>query len=172
VGGSVCAFEDFVPIVLDLKPDGPGYLNLPKKFHDKYTLGKRPATKQPPLPKEEHRDLSWFVDATSGHPPAADIGKVTKPKAPPQEGVADRPKRSTRNTAPAYRLSGYDDEIASPWSRPSEPHQNSLPRLVTLWWSSRPRCQDSSTFSAGNCKGQTTVADWHATLARRKATRM
>jgi hypothetical protein len=30
------AFEDFVPIVLDLKPDGTGYLNLPKKFHDKY----------------------------------------------------------------------------------------------------------------------------------------
>jgi hypothetical protein len=32
------AFEDFVPIVLDLKPDGPGYLNLPKKFHDKCIL--------------------------------------------------------------------------------------------------------------------------------------
>jgi hypothetical protein len=51
------AFDDFVPIVLDLKPDSTGYLNLPKKFHDKYILGLRPA-KQPALPKEEHRDLS------------------------------------------------------------------------------------------------------------------
>ena len=32
--------------------------------------------------------------------------------------------------------------------------------------------QDSSSFSAGKCKGQTTVANWHATLARRKANRM
>jgi hypothetical protein len=53
-----------VPIVLDLKHDSTGYLNLPKKVHDKYILGMRPA-KQPPLPKEEHRDLSWFVDATT-----------------------------------------------------------------------------------------------------------
>jgi hypothetical protein len=125
------AFEDFVPIVLDLKPDGPGYLNLPKKFHDKYILGMRPA-KQPPLPKEEHRDLSWFVDATTGHPPAEETGKVTKPKAPPPDGVGGRTKRSTRNSAPVYRIPGYDDEsedLFEDSNRPGQGHQ-SPPRAL------------------------------------------
>tara|TARA_B110000881_G_C18322242_1_gene387366 strand:- start:61 stop:591 length:531 start_codon:yes stop_codon:yes gene_type:complete len=173
------AFEDFVPIVLDLKQDGTGYLNLPKKFHDKYVLGMRPA-KQPSLPKEEHRDLSWFVDATTGHPPAEATGKVTKPKTPPQEGVGDRPKRSTRNTAPSYRVYEYDDEQVDLFEDSNRialvKAIRALPALFAGAGNAlvefTTQIQDSSSFSAGNCKGQTTVANWHATLARRKANRM
>ena len=173
------AFEDFVPIVLKLTKDSTGYLNLPKKFHDKYILGMRPA-KQPPLPKEEHRDLSWFVDATTGHPPAETTGKVNKPTTPPQEGVGDRPKRSTRNTAPSYHITEYDDENVDLFEDSNRialvKAIRALPALLAGAGSAlvefTAQIQDSSSFSAGNCKGQTTVANWHATLARRKANRI
>jgi hypothetical protein len=173
------AFEDFVPIVLDLTQDSTGYLNLPKKFHDKYILGMRPA-KQPPLPKEEHRDLSWFVDATTGHPPAETTGKVKKPKTPPQEGVGDRPKRSTRNTAPSYHITEYDDENVDLFEDSTRIALVKAIRALPALFAGAgdalveftAQIQDSSSFSAGKCKGQTTVANWHATLARRKANRM
>ena len=173
------AFEDFVPIVLGLKQDGTGYLNLPKKFQDKYILGLRPA-KQLALPKEEHRDLSWFVDATTGHPPAETTGKDKKPKTPPQEGVGDRPKRSTRNTAPSYHIIEYDDEKVDLFEDSTRIDLiraiRALPELFAGAGAAlvefAAQIQDSSSFSAGKCKGQTTVANWHATLARRKANRI
>jgi hypothetical protein len=141
------ALADFIPIVLDLKPDGPGYLNLPKKFHDKYVLGVRPA-RPLPLPKEEHRDLSWFVDSTTGHPPVDNTKPVTKPKAPPEAPnvlVAPNDPPETRLrciVSPVMTTKAKTSsriQIASPWSRPSEPFPSSSKEPELLWSSSRPR---------------------------------
>jgi hypothetical protein len=119
------------------------------------------------------------VDATTGHPPAEVKDKVTKPEAPPQEGVGGRPKRSTRNTAPVYRISEYDDERVDVFEdsnrialvRATRAPPGLFAGAGNALVQFTAQIQDSSSFSAGNCKGQTTVANWHAKLARRMANR-
>ena len=120
------------------------------------------------------------MDATTGHPPAETTGKDKKPKTPPQEGAGDRPKRSTRNTAPSYHIIEYDDEKVDLFEDSTRIDLiraiRALPELFAGAGAAlvefTAQIQDSSSFSAGNCKGQTTVANWHATLARRKANRI
>jgi hypothetical protein len=123
------------------------------------------------------------VDATTGHPPAEETGKVMKPKAPSPDGAGGRTKRPTRNSAPVYRISGYDDESEDLFEdsnrialvRPLVKAIRALPALFAEAGAAlvkfTTQTQVSASFSAGNCKGQTTVADWQATLAHRKATR-
>jgi hypothetical protein len=99
-----------VPISLKLKPDSEGYVNLPTKFHNKYVLGLRPNPRTR-LPKEEQRDLSWYVDTTvdggKESVPGPATYSLSEPLAPsPGAAGAGRARRSTRNPAPVHRLSG------------------------------------------------------------------
>jgi hypothetical protein len=181
----VAAFADFVPIALALKPDEKGYLRLPTNFYKKYVMGKSSDSKE--LPKEEQRDLSWYVDTSvqtkpktvDSGPAAGSVSKsapltncyqsveyaspITVPRAP----------RSTRNPAPVHHLRGYYEDpdcvvgdanriVMVRWIQAKSTPHSDLGRLAGA---ELIQVTDGARLSVGKCKGPGTT--WGPTPSQR-----
>ena len=169
-------FSDFIPIALTLTPDAHGYLRLPTKFYEKYVKSKKTVE----LPKEEQRDLSWYVDTSVSktkpvvYPATGSVSESVPlancyqsvEYAPPVTNIPRRAPRSTRNPAPVHATQHYhrsDHEDAdgigsdgtrlavAKWILAHDPKYGDPKRLAGA---ELIKFTDSASFSAGNCKGR------------------
>jgi hypothetical protein len=172
-------FSDFIPIALTLEPDEQGYLRLPTKFYEKYVKGKKTVE----LPKEEQRDLSWYVDTSVSktkpvvHPAPGSVSESVPlancyqsvEYAPPVTNIPRRAPRSTRNPAPVHATQQYhrsDHEDAdgigsdgtrlavAKWILAQDTKYGDPKRLAGAELIKFTDSDDSASFSAGNCKGR------------------